>query len=72
MTDIPDGGARVIVIVESEDGHYTEVRRVGQLKIGLLLAMCLEGIAEARDDHHLGAVAVAAGATARRWSDAGS
>lgn len=68
MSELPAGGARVTLIVESDDGHYTEVRRVGQLSIGYLLAMCAEGVAEARDEAHLGAVAVAAGEAARRWS----
>lgn len=67
MSGIPVDGARVTVIVESDNGHYTEVRRTGQLNIGYLLAMCISAVGESRNNEQLIAVAEAAREAARRF-----
>lgn len=67
MSGIPADGARVTLIVESEDGHYTEVRRTGQLNIGYLLAMCISAVGESRNNDQLVAIAEAAREAARRF-----
>lgn len=67
MSGIPVDGARVTVIVESDDGHYTEARRVGQLNIGYLLAQCISALGEARNDDQLDAIGEAAHEAARRF-----
>ena len=60
MSEIPPGGHRVTLIVESADGHYTEIRRVGQLGVRMLLAMCISAMDDSRPTDKLGDMAYAA------------